>query len=325
LTQLNYQTPSILTLDDIENLIQEDLEQSKRKIQSNFGTQLPFIKNILPFILNDQRKLFRPMVLILSTRLFTDSRDKIFHTASVLEYLNTAAIMHQKIIITEEFRRKQKDLTELWGNEASVLLGDYLLSISFQIMTSLENLDLIEIIAETTKSIAEGQVLSISEYSWSDAEEHYFQTIENQKVSLYTAAAKCGGILGNASSAEIDALSKYGFHLGMVIQLSKDLKHLSNSKILKARLIKNHTFFPLRHLMQKLEEKGLQKNLKEILSFEEISIQHAKEIFSYFEKFHVEEYTKSHLDYHLQQTEKSLSPLSHLNLNFLISLAHSVY
>jgi len=180
------------------------------------------------------------------------------------------------------------------------------------------------VIAATTKSIARGQVISISEYSWDQAETHYFQTIEHQKASLYVAAAKCGGILGNAEPEVLDHLSNYGFNLGIAIQLGKDLSHLSNPASLSTRLVKNQIFFPISYLMQKLDECGQSENLKKILSTETISEKNINEIVLYFKKFQVEEYTQSRLNFYIQQAESSLIPLSHLKTNSLTNLAQNL-
>jgi len=126
LTYQDTQPISLSSFHEIEQLIQKELQQSRQKVENNLGTELPFIREILPHILNKQNKLLRPMVLILSAKLFIDTNEKVSDIASVLEYLNIATVLHQKIILTEEFRRQQKEFTNIWRNEASILLGDYL-------------------------------------------------------------------------------------------------------------------------------------------------------------------------------------------------------
>ncbi len=315
------QASSLQTLDDIVALVKEELNHSKQAIHTNLEKQLPFLADVIQHMINSHKIPLRSIVLSLTARLFLYSGEKLRHVSSVLEYLNTASTLHQKIVLTEDHRRKQKAVRNIWGNEASVLLGDYLLSISFQTMTRLEDLDLLEKIAIATQSIARGQVLSISPFAWDSATNHYLKVIQNRKASLFVAAADSGAILGKAGIDAQKVLREYSLNLGIGVQLKKDLADADNLQILKARLNKNHIFFPLCYLMEVMQQNGKATLLKQILDCKELSEDHVQQIQLYFEEYHVYEHTSFCIQSYLQQAESALIDLNHLDITPLLRLA----
>ncbi len=317
------QTPasSLQTLDDIAALVKEELDHSKQAIQTNLEKQLPFLADVVQHMVNSHNPSLRSIVLALTARLFSYSGEDLRHVSSVLEYLNTASTLHQKIVMGENLRRKQKMIRNIWGNEASILLGDYLLSISFQTMTRLGDMDLLEKIAIATQSIARGQVLSISPFSWNAATNHYFKTIENMKASLFIAAAETGAALGNANADEQKLFRQYGLNLGIGVQLQQDLEDADKLSVLRARLNSNRMFFPLCCLMEMMRQNGKEPLLKKILDHKEVSADHSEQIQSYFQEYRVYEYTSSSITSCWQQVELTLAELDHLGISPLRQLA----
>ncbi len=312
-TDPTLQSSSLETLDNILLLIEKELNQSKQAIQTNLETEVPFLTEIIQYITSTGKTPLRSITLALSARLFSYSGSEVPHISSVLEYLNTAAALHQKVVLTEEFRRQQKEMLNIWGNEASILLGDYLLSISFKTMTRLGNFSLLEIIAETTQSIARGQVLSISPFSWDEAESHALEIIRHKKASLQMAAAKSGAVLGEAPPEIQEALSQYGLNLGIGVELKKEMACIQEPARLLSALNIGHTSFPLCHLMQQMQAQNQQTALQEILEQKDLSMDHVQEIQSYFDQYQTLDYTRSQIQYYLEQSQLALAPLADLN------------
>ena len=314
-------------LDKIFAPIQAELDLGKQAIQNNLDGQLPLLAKVIDHIQAAQRIPLRSILLVLSARLFSYTGSEVPHVASVLEYLNTAAALHQKIILTEEFRRNQKDLSNIWGNEASVLLGDYLLSIAFKTMTRLGNFELLDTISATTQSIARGQVLSISPFFWKDAESHALEVIRNKKASLFMAGVKCGAILGNASQEIQQALNDFGSNLGMGVVLKKELSHMQNLDLMIVAFEKNNLQFPLSALMRQMHVRGQQTDLEQLLSNlaqENFSEAYGEKLQSFLRENRIYDYTQKLIANYLDESERALIPLTHLDTSSMLKLAHSL-
>ncbi|MBF0277827.1 MAG: polyprenyl synthetase family protein [SAR324 cluster bacterium] len=312
---------SLETLAGIAQFVENELDQSKKAIQSNLEIYVPFLQEVIEYINTTSKSPLRSITLALSARLFSYSGEMLPHVSSVLEYLNTATALHQKIVMTEEFRRQQKEMLSIWGNEASVLLGDYLLSISFKTMTRLGNFPLLEIIAQATQSIARGQVLSISPFSWDSAESHALEVIQNKKASLYKAAAKSGAVLGGADPEVQQALSQYGLNLGVGIQLKKDLAIVNDPHLFLSSLKIGHTLFPLCRLMEEMQLQNQQDALKQILDRDEISEHDLQKISSFFKQYQIFDYTRFQVNQYLQKSREALVPLKEMDPSILHKLA----
>ena len=306
-------------LDALKASLQKELAESQQAIHANLETQLPWLEEVLAHI--ETFPPFRSIVLALSTRLFAYSGGESRHVSSVLEYLHMAARIHQNIVLTEESRRKQKNLSGIWKNEASVLLGDYLLAISFKTMTRLGNWELLDTISATTQAIARGQVLSIAPFCWSQAEAHMLAIVENRDASLFQAAAKSGAILGKASPMVQKALSDYGLALGRGIQLQEDLAAAHNPQILRQHLQNRHLFFPLSRLMAQMHQQGQEELLKKILEAPSFSEAHLATLHAYFQQFEVYDYTGKKIAHCLKQSQQALSVLNELEAAPLVRLA----
>ena len=153
-----------------------------------------------------------------------------------LEFLNTASTLHQHIKTPENSRRLHKHNKNIWGNEVSVLLGDYLLSISFQILTRLGNLDVLECISLATQNISHGQVLEISKPPHSATIKHWRRVILGKFAGLFGAGAQSAAYWGGADNLTASRLFSFGEHVGMAVKLKNDLNELGKKKIVKQKI-----------------------------------------------------------------------------------------
>jgi len=190
------------------------------------------------------------LVLLKSASLFDKPDQTVFDIGSTLELLNTASTLHQGIKNPENSRRLHKYNKNIWGNEVSVLLGDYLLSISFQILTRLGNLDVLECISLATQNISHGQVLEISEPPHSATINHWRRVILGKFAGLFGAGAKSAAYWGGADDLTASILFSFGEHVGMAVKLKTDLNELGKKKIVKQK-IQNYEFWsPICFLLQ---------------------------------------------------------------------------
>tara|TARA_B100000579_G_C22711292_1_gene794688 strand:+ start:26 stop:1018 length:993 start_codon:yes stop_codon:yes gene_type:complete len=227
------------------------LKQVQNAIKNNIGVSLPFSSEIENHIIVSEKISTRVLVLLNSASLFKEPDQAIFDIGSTLELLNTASNLHHQIKTTEKARRLHKHYKNIWGNEVSVLLGDYLLSLSFQILARLGNLDVLECISLATKNISHGQVLEISEPPHSVTIKDWRRVIRGKFAGLFGAAAQCAAYWGNADNLTASILFSFGEHVGMAVQLKTDLNELGNKNLVKEKIKNNVLWSPICFLIHK--------------------------------------------------------------------------
>jgi octaprenyl-diphosphate synthase len=210
-----------MPFDSMPPLPEDDHRLVQEAIAANVDQTLSMLPAVVEVVLARHLPLRSALVLETCRSLGGVTQD--LHTvAAVLEYLNVAALLHRNLEIAENARRQQHEVQQLWGSEASVLLGDYLLSISFQTLTRLGNLDILETVALLTKNIARGQILEISGDLWSLTPQQWEPMIRQKRASLFASGAKCGAIWSGANSALQTTLYDYGLNLGVAVQAEED-------------------------------------------------------------------------------------------------------
>ena len=251
-----------------EKILKENefyLNQVKNAVRNNIGVSLPFSSKIANHIVVSDNIPTRSLVLLKSASLFDKPDQIIFDIGSALELLNTASTLHQHIKTTENARRLQKHYKNIWGNEVSVLLGDYLLSISFQILTRLGNLDVLECVSLATQNISHGQVLEISEPYYSSTIKHWRRVIRGKFAGLFGAGSQSAAYWGKADNLTASTLFSYGEHVGMAVQLKTHLNELGNKNLIKQKIIKHEMWSPICFLLHECIPKNQSlKILKEL-------------------------------------------------------------
>ena len=163
------------------------------------------------------------MLLLLSAQLAGYQGNAHIGLASVVEFIHTATLLHDDVVDSAVLRRGQDSANAVWGNEASVLVGDFLFAKSFSIMVREDNLDILRTLSDATTLMAEGEVLQLISTSDVDLdEERYIEVVRNKTAVLLSAASRCGAILGGCSAEEEEALANYGMDLGIAFQYMDD-------------------------------------------------------------------------------------------------------
>lgn len=211
-------------MDDILTLIRRDLEELEQTIEGLLTTRITFIKEVIHHIVRSGGKRIRPVLVILSARLCGCQDNSHLPYAAIVEFIHTATLLHDDVVDNATTRRGTPTANTVWGNESSVLVGDFLFTKSFELMVSNHNEEILKVMSQATTNLAEGEILELLKTSdVKTTEEEYFEVIASKTAVLLSAACEIGAVLGNVEEAGRKALRGFGFHLGMVFQLTDDL------------------------------------------------------------------------------------------------------
>lgn len=221
-------TPSALAteadLDTIHRLVGADLTAVDGVIRERLFSDVALIRQVSEHIIRSGGKRLRPLLVILAARA-CGYRGGAHHVlAAVVEFIHTATLLHDDVVDESALRRGRPTANNLFGNAASVLVGDFLYSRAFQMMVSLQNMRVMEVLADATNTIAEGEVLQLLNCHNPDTtEEDYLRVIRYKTAKLFEASGRLGGIIGSAPVAQQEALARYGTQLGTAFQLIDDV------------------------------------------------------------------------------------------------------
>jgi len=201
-------------------------------IRNKLHSHVALIRQVSEYIINSGGKRLRPALVILSAGAFGYSGKHQYSLAAVVEFIHTATLLHDDVVDESELRRNKETANALFGNAASVLVGDFLYSRAFQMMVGVDNMRIMQVLADATNTIAEGEVLQLLNCRDPNVEEdNYLRVIRFKTAKLFEAASRLGAILGNATPNEEKALSVYGMHLGTAFQLIDDMLDYSGDNL----------------------------------------------------------------------------------------------
>lgn len=208
----------------IQTLVQADLAKTDEILIDRLNSDVALINQMSHYIISSGGKRLRPLLLLLCARV-TNYQGKHHHSmAVVIELIHTATLLHDDVVDESATRRGQETANELWGNAASVLVGDFLYSRAFEIMVEPDSMAIMRLLSEATNNIAQGEVLQLLNIKNADVtQEQYFNVIERKTACLFEAACKIGGMLSNSKSETIDTLGQFGLHLGNAFQIIDDV------------------------------------------------------------------------------------------------------
>lgn len=204
-------------------LIDAELKNVELQFRKDLDSDVGLIRKVGEYVLSSGGKRIRPALLLLSARMCGYEGNRHISIASVIEFIHTATLLHDDVVDDASLRRGIVSANKLWGNQASVLVGDYLFSKSFSLMVEDGDLDILRIISGATTRIAEGEVLQLTSMSDLDTtEERYIEVVKSKTAVLLATACQAGAILGKASPAKEEALRDFGMDLGTAFQLIDD-------------------------------------------------------------------------------------------------------
>jgi len=190
------------------------------------------INQLSQYIIGSGGKRLRPVIALLSAKAVGYSGARHIDVAAIIELIHTATLLHDDVVDSSKMRRGRETANLVWGSEASVLVGDFLYSRSFQMMVDLQNMRVLEILADSTNTIAEGEVMQlVSCHDPNTTEQRYLDTIHNKTAKLFEAAAQLGVVIGAGEATLESAMARYGRHLGTAFQLVDDALDYSASPV----------------------------------------------------------------------------------------------
>ena len=231
-------TPVVNTIDSIsqmdfkaiQKLISEDMQNVNNLIQKCLYSDIVLVNQLSHYIIASGGKRLRPMLSLLAARACGYKGDKHINIAAIVEFIHTATLLHDDVVDESDMRRGKETANNIWGNQAAVLVGDFLYSRSFEMMVDVGEMRVMEILAQTTNIIAEGEVLQLLNCNDPDTDEaRYLEVIYSKTAKLFEAACQLGAVLAGLSAEEEKAVAQYGIHLGTAFQLVDDILDYSAS------------------------------------------------------------------------------------------------
>jgi len=218
------------TIEHVNALVANDMAAVNQLIKKRLQSEVALVNQMSSYIIHSGGKRLRPVLVLLSARAFGYTGDQHFNLAAIVEFIHTATLLHDDVVDASARRRGQETANALWGNEAAVLVGDFLYSRAFQMMVDTQRMRVMEILAHATNVIAEGEVLQLLNCNDPNTtEQRYLDVIHCKTAKLFEAAAQLGAILCNAPPEQEHAIASYGMHLGTAFQLVDDVLDYSAS------------------------------------------------------------------------------------------------
>lgn len=212
----------------IHSCIQDDLSKVDDVIRSSLHSEVPLVNQVAEYIINSGGKRLRPILVLLAGGIFGKLKPEHHQLAAIVELIHTSTLLHDDVVDESSKRRGKSTANALYGNAASVLVGDFVYSRTFQMMVRIQNMRVMEALSNATNVIAEGEVLQLLNINNADINDNdYLKVIHYKTAKLFEAASQLGAIISNASAQDEAALSLYGMHLGTAFQLVDDILDLS--------------------------------------------------------------------------------------------------
>jgi octaprenyl-diphosphate synthase len=219
-----------LPLEDIISPIHTDLQCVNNVIKKSLSSDIPIINQISNHIISGGGKRMRPILHLLMSGMGGEINEVNHKIAAIIEFIHTATLLHDDVVDQSERRRNIKTANAIFGNSASVLVGDFIYSRSFQMMVDVNNIQIMKVLSDTTNAISEGEVLQLLNIHNPDINENqYFKVIQFKTAKLFEACGSLAGIANTNSPEMISAYSKLGLHFGIIFQLIDDILDYSGN------------------------------------------------------------------------------------------------
>lgn len=263
---------SSLDLAQLFEPIRADLEQVDREFGRHVQSQVDLIPKIGQYIQTSGGKRIRPAVLLMAARLSGYSGDRAVLYAAVVEFIHTATLVHDDIIDDADLRRGRLAVHSRWGNDVTVLLGDYLYIKSMALALTHDTLDLVRVLCDVTLHMIEGELYQLTKNGDAEiTEDEHFDIIRRKTAFLFGGCAQIGGMLGKVSTDREQALREYGFNLGVAFQIVDDLLDFTGDsgavgKPIGSDLREGKVTLPLIHLLRQSNDGAGSRIVHEIIA-----------------------------------------------------------
>jgi octaprenyl-diphosphate synthase len=245
-----------MSFESIKAPVLESFQAVDALIMRSLHSKASIVNDLGYYIIQSGGKRVRPLVILLIAKACGYQGTQDVDLAAIIEFIHTATLLHDDVVDNAHLRRGTKSANHIWGNEAAVLVGDYLYSKAFQILVTIENPKIAKVLADATNIMAEGEALQLMErHHPTVTEDNYLTIIRAKTAKLFEAAAQIGAILGLATPELEMAMAQYGLHLGTAFQLVDDMLDYQSSpaevgKNTGSDLTEGKVTLPLIHVLQ---------------------------------------------------------------------------
>lgn len=291
-----------MQIQDVFSAHKNDLQQVEKYINEYIISEIKLIPEVAHHLIDSGGKRFRPLLLLISAGICGYRGEKRFPLAAAMEFIHTATLLHDDVIDEAKIRRGRTSANNVFGNAVSVLVGDFLCFKSFQLLTETGNIDILKLISQIAYIMSEGEVFQlIKRGDINLTEEEYLTIIEKKTAVLISAACSTGATLGTKSQEKINALARFGKHLGMAFQITDDIldytaKEQEFGKSIGKDLEEGKITLPLIFALKQSTEEEKNK-IKEIITRKKGSQKAVREIIRLIKKY-------NGIDYSLQCAKK---------------------
>lgn len=252
--------PVSLTIDEVKQLAATEMQAVDKLISQSLRSDVALVSQVSEYIVTSGGKRLRPLIVLLAARAFGYTGSHHVHAAAIIEFIHTATLLHDDVVDASARRRGRDTANTVFGNQASVLVGDFLYSRAFQMMVDIGSMRIMRILADATNTIAAGEVMQLMNVHDADVtEEAYRQVIYRKTARLFEAGAQIAAVLADRDSADESAMIVYGQNIGTAFQLVDDALDYDASagelgKNLGDDLAEGKTTLPLIYAMEKGSE-----------------------------------------------------------------------
>ena len=212
-----------MKIEQIRQLVAADFEAVDRVIKLRLHSQVALVDQVATYIIYAGGKRLRPLLVLLAARACGHTGEQHVEAAAIIEFIHTATLLHDDVVDGSSLRRGRETANEVFGNATSVLVGDFLYSRAFQMMVTLDRMNIMRIVADATNAIAEGEVLQLmNAHDPNTTEARYVEVIQRKTARLFQAGAQIGAVLSDAPPTIEESLASYGRHIGTAFQLVDD-------------------------------------------------------------------------------------------------------
>lgn len=246
-----------LTFAEVVDLARDDIDAVDRLITSSLETDVPLVSQVAEYIVRSGGKRLRPLIVLLAARALGYDGEQHVRAAAIIEFIHTATLLHDDVVDSSSMRRGRESANAVFGNQASVLVGDFLYSRSFQMMVDIGSMRIMQILADATNTIASGEVMQLMNVRDPDTtEDSYQQVIYRKTARLFEAGGQIAAVLADSDDEVEKAFVTYGQQLGTAFQLVDDALDFDASpdelgKNLGDDLAEGKATLPLIHAMSK--------------------------------------------------------------------------
>ena len=251
-----------MNLSEINKILRNELVDLEKEMTKRAKTSVPLINELSEHIIKSGGKRLRPIILMLLSKMTsTDDSPYMIKAAVILEFIHAATLLHDDVVDMSEIRHSQDTANTIWGNKGAVLVGDFLYSRAFEMIVEIDNPKIYQILAHTTNTIAQGEVMQLMNIENVDiSEESYMEIIYRKTAILFEASAKIGGVLSNINDSSVEDLGAYGKNFGIAYQLRNDyLDYFGDSSLtgknIAEDLVEGKVTLPLIHSLRVSDDK----------------------------------------------------------------------